>query len=245
MSKELIRVAEVMGKMLGGGVEAVVMNYYGHVDRPRVQFDLLVGNDSTLVPQGEIESLGGCVFAIPPYQRQLVYQRELVGLFREYCWPIVYSRVNALSVVPLCAAAKAGVRVRIAHSHSTSGRGEHVKNAAKKVLRIFSNVYPTDRFACGRYAGEWLFGHGRSFTVVRNAVDLKQFALQCKDDATADRQDRLWRYMQTTLRSRGSFDDMVNLDLCCLLHSFMSQKALPQLLALRSFLIYERQAVQG
>lgn len=34
-----IRVAQVMGKMLGGGVESVVMNYYRHIDRSKVQFD--------------------------------------------------------------------------------------------------------------------------------------------------------------------------------------------------------------
>ena len=56
---EPIRVAQVVGKMVGGGVEAVVMNYYRHIDRSKVQFDFLVDSDSTLVPREEIESLGG------------------------------------------------------------------------------------------------------------------------------------------------------------------------------------------
>ena len=55
---EPIRVAQVVGKMVGGGVEAVVMNYYRHIDRSKVQFDFLVDADSTLVPREEIESLG-------------------------------------------------------------------------------------------------------------------------------------------------------------------------------------------
>lgn len=63
---EPIRVAQVVGKMVGGGVEAVVMNYYRHIDRSKVQFDFLVDSDSTLVPREEIESLGGRVFEIPP-----------------------------------------------------------------------------------------------------------------------------------------------------------------------------------
>ena len=134
----MIRVAQVMGYMDGGGVEQVVMNYYRHVDRSRVQFDFLVDEDSTLVPRDEIESLGGRVFLVPPYQRVVAYQRALVGLFREQGWPIVHSHVNALSVFPLCAAKRAGVPVRIAHSHSTAGRGEPLKNAAKaaRMLKI-------------------------------------------------------------------------------------------------------------
>lgn len=173
--REPIRVAHVMGKMVGGGVEQVVMNYYRHIDRSRVQFDFLVDSDSTLVPRDEIESLGGRVFVIPPYQQALRYQRELTGLFREEAWPIVHSHVNALSVFPLRAAKRAGIPVRIAHSHSTSGGHDPMKNAMKAALRPLSNIYPTHRAACTRHAGEWLFGRGTEFKVVPNAVDLDEF----------------------------------------------------------------------
>ena len=35
-----IVVAQIMGKWVGGGVEAVIMNYYRHIDRSKIQFDL-------------------------------------------------------------------------------------------------------------------------------------------------------------------------------------------------------------
>lgn len=35
--EEPIRVAQIMGKWLGGGVEAVVMNYYRHIDRTKIE----------------------------------------------------------------------------------------------------------------------------------------------------------------------------------------------------------------
>ena len=170
-----IRVAQIVGKMNGGGVEAVVMNYYRHIDRSKVQFDFLIDSDSSLVPREEIESLGGRVFEIPPYQHVIEYQRELQRLFKEEGWKIVHSHINALSVFPLRAAKKAGVPVRIAHSHSTSGKGEHAKNALKAVLKTQSNRYPTHRFACSRFAGEWLFGKAADFEVIYNAIDLDFF----------------------------------------------------------------------
>ena len=172
---EPIRVAQVVGKMVGGGVEAVVMNYYRHVDRSRVQFDFLVDSDSTLVPREEIESLGGRVFEIPPYQHVIEYQRELQRLFKQEGWKIVHSHINALSVFPLRAAKKAGVPVRIAHSHSTSGKGEFAKNALKSSLKMFSTMYPTDLAACTEHAGKWLFGSSR-FNVFNNAIDLSSFS---------------------------------------------------------------------
>lgn len=172
---QLIRVAHIMGKMNGGGVESVVMNYYRHIDRERVQFDFLVDSDSTHVPEGEILSLGGRVFKIPPYQHPMQYRRALLQLFRQHDWKIVHSNINALSVFPLSVAKKAEIPVRIAHSHSTMGKGEYLKNSIKLVLRPFSNIYPTERFACSKYAGEWLFGDNANFTIIPNAIPLDQF----------------------------------------------------------------------
>ena len=174
-----------MGKMVGGGVEAVVMNYYRHIDRSRVQFDFLVDEDSAFVPREEIGSLGGRVFEVPPYQRPFAYARSLESLFADEGWPIVHSHVNALPVFPLRVAARAGVPVRIAHSHSTAGKGEPVKNALKRLLRTQANRYPTHRLACSRYAGEWLFGEGAGFDVLYNAIELDRFPFNAEVRAEA------------------------------------------------------------
>ncbi len=62
-----IRIAQIMGKMENGGVEAVVMNYYRHMDRNKIQFDFIVDNDSSCPQEQEILSLGGRVIRIAPY----------------------------------------------------------------------------------------------------------------------------------------------------------------------------------
>ena len=54
-----IRVAQMMTDMNYGGVEMVVMNYYRHMDRSRVQFDFFALEGSTLPQREEIERLGG------------------------------------------------------------------------------------------------------------------------------------------------------------------------------------------
>lgn len=170
-----IRVAQIMGYMNGGGVESVVMNYYRNIDRARVQFDFLVCEGSSRIPADEIEHLGGRVFMVPSYADVAGYQDKLRRLYCKCGWGVVHSHLNALSVFPLRAAKKEGVPVRIAHSHSTAGKGEFVKNAAKQLLKTQSNRYPTHRLACSRAAGEWLFGTGTDFDVVPNGIDLEKF----------------------------------------------------------------------
>ena len=183
-----IRIAHVMGKMNGGGVESVVLNYYRHIDREMMQFDLLVDSDSTDVSRDEVEGLGGRIINVPPYQKLPEYLCMLEDLFRHEQWPIVHSHINALSVFPLRAAKRVGVPVRIAHSHSTSGKGEPAKNVVKGILRTQANRYPTHRMACSEYAGKWLFGKDAEFTILYNAIDLSKFAFSASVRAEARRE---------------------------------------------------------
>ena len=64
----MIRVAVIMGKMDSGGKKNLVMEYYRHIDRSKIQFDFICDSDSQAIPTEEIESLGGRVYLIPPYQ---------------------------------------------------------------------------------------------------------------------------------------------------------------------------------
>lgn len=176
---EPIRIAQIIGKWVGGGVEAVVMNYYRHIDRCRIQFDFICDDDSTNIPYEEIEKLGGKVILIPPYQKVVKYHKELKRVLKEGNYKIVHSHINTLSVFSLWAAKSAGVSVRIAHSHSTTNKKEKKKNLMKQVLRPFSKVFATDYMACTEHAGRWQFGdkefdNGKVY-VMNNAIDLDKF----------------------------------------------------------------------
>ena len=174
-----IRVAQIIGKWIGGGVEAVVMNYYRHIDRSKIQFDFICDEDSTNIPYEEIESLGGKVILIPPYQKVFKYHKALKKALKEENYKIVHSHINTLSVFSLFAAKCAGVPVRIAHSHSTTNKKEKKKNLLKQILRPFSKVFATDYMCCSELAGRWLFGNKEydkgNVYLLNNAIDLDKF----------------------------------------------------------------------
>ena len=177
--KEPIRIAQIMGKWVGGGVEAVVMNYYRYIDRNKIQFDFICDDDSTCIPKEEIESLGGKVILIPPYQKVFKYHKELKRVLKEGQYKIVHSHINALSVFSLCAAKSAKIPVRIAHSHSTSNKKEWKKTLLKNMLRPFSKVFANRYFCCSELAGRWLFGNktydqGKVY-LLNNAIDVDKF----------------------------------------------------------------------
>lgn len=179
IKKEPIRVAQVVGKWLGGGVEAVVMNYYRNIDRSRIQFDFICDGDSTNIPYEEIEKLGGKVILIPPYQKIFKYHKVLKKVLKEGNYRIVHSHINTLSVFSLFAAKCAGVPVRIAHSHSTTNKKEKKKNFLKQILRPFSKMFATNYMCCSELAGRWLFGNREydkgNVYLLNNAIDLDKF----------------------------------------------------------------------
>ena len=176
---EPIRVAQIIGKWLGGGVESVVMNYYRHIDRTKIQFDFICDEDSTNIPYEEIEKMGGKVILIPQYQKVFKYHKKLKEVLKSGGYKIVHSHINTLSVFSLFAAKCAGVPVRIAHSHSTTNKKEKKKNLLKQVLRPFSKVFATDYMCCSELAGRWLFGNKEydngNVYLLNNAIDLDKF----------------------------------------------------------------------
>lgn len=177
--KEPIRIAHIIGKWVGGGVEAVVMNYYKNIDKNKIQFDFICDDDSTNIPYDEITKMGGNVILIPPYQNFFKYHKELKKILKEGNYKIVHSHINTISVFSLFAAKCAGVPVRIAHSHSTTNKKEWKKNLLKQILRPFSKAFATDYMACSELAGRWLFGN-RTFDkgevyILNNAIELKKF----------------------------------------------------------------------
>ena len=176
---KIIRVAQVIGPAVNGGTEAYAKNYYMHIDRTKVQFDFLVENESKIINKSDVEALGGHIVIIPSYRNPLNYVKTLTKIFKENKYDIVHSNMNTLSYFTLKAAKRAGIKVRIAHSHSTSNPKEFTRNMIKNTLKLFSKKYATDYFACSELAGRYLFGD-KTFdkglvTVINNGIDINKF----------------------------------------------------------------------
>lgn len=174
-----IRVAQVLNRMDSGGVEAVVMNYYRHIDRKQVQFDFYFAKDSVFPQREELEKMGAGIYPIPSYTKVFSYHRVLHHAFKRGNYQIVHAHLSTMSVFPLFAAWRAGIPVRICHNHSTAHWGEGKKTLLKYLLRPFAKVFATDYFACGEKAGRWMYGN-RCFErgrvhVMPNAIDTKKF----------------------------------------------------------------------
>lgn len=175
-----IRVAQIVGKVVLAGVDTMVMNYYRHIDRSKVQFDFFMDGLEKTPIDDEILDLGGKIFKLPPYEESMSANiGEFRKILRQTDYKIIHCHMNTLSVFWLREAKRAGVPIRIAHSHSTAGKGETARNILKCTLRPFSKVFPTHFCACSEYAGRWLFGDrlydSGKVKLIKNAIDISTF----------------------------------------------------------------------
>ena len=170
-----IRVLQVVTHMERGGLESMLMNYYRHVNREKVQFDFLVHRQEWAAFDDEIESLGGRIYRLPrlvPWGKS--YLSALNHFFDEHPeYKIIHVHQDCLSSVILKVAAQHNIPVRVAHSHSIS-QDKNLKYPIKLWYKRFIPKYATDLFACGKDAGDWMFG-GAPYQVINNAIDVAAY----------------------------------------------------------------------
>ncbi|MDB6228668.1 glycosyltransferase [Lactobacillus amylovorus] len=154
----MIRIAVVMGKMHSGGKKNLVMEYYRHINRQKIQFDFICDSDSNAIPEDEIRALGGKVFKITPYQNILKNMADMRKIFKEGHYKIVHGYNNTLNVFAMLAAKQAKVPIRINESISMGANSGDWKNGFKKILKPLNKLGATNYMANGETCGKWQFG---------------------------------------------------------------------------------------
>ena len=172
----MIRVLQCVNNMHRAGLETVLMNYYRNIDRTKIQFDFLTHRPEESDYDAEIISLGGRIYHAPRlypwnYPSYFAYMKQFFREHPEY--QIVLSHIDAMSYLPLLAAKRAGVPVRIAHSHST-GIDRDYKYLLKQFFRYQLPTAANNLCTCGVEAGKFLF-RGREAHWVPNAIDAERF----------------------------------------------------------------------
>jgi glycosyltransferase involved in cell wall biosynthesis len=174
-----IRVLHAVVNMNRGGAETLIMNLHRNIDRTRVQFDFLTCREGEF--DDEIVRLGGNIYRVPwiadagPVGYARALDHFFAGEGRRY--GIVHAHMDRMSGWVLRAARRAGVPVRIAHSHNTRSEGGPLARLYKWASGRLIAANATDRFACSEAAAEWLFGvRSAEARLIRNAIDCSAFA---------------------------------------------------------------------
>lgn len=179
VKQQPIRVLNLFTIMDRGGAETMVMNYYRHIDRTKIQFDFLVHREQRGAYDDEIEALGGRIYRLCPIYPQNFarYKRDLRGFFQAHPeYKIIHSHMSELGYFAFSEAKRQGIPVRICHAHNAP-HGFDMKMIMRTYFKKRMMPYVTHLFMCGIDSGRWLYGKQNEdrFIMLNNAIDVQTY----------------------------------------------------------------------
>src|SRR5688572_4535103 len=115
----MIRVLHVVGIMNRGGIETWLMHVLRHIDRRHFQVDILVATEQPGDYDQEARALGARILPCLRPRRPWAYARNFRRIVRTHGpYDVVHSHVRHFSSYVVRLAARAGIPVRLVHSHS-------------------------------------------------------------------------------------------------------------------------------
>ncbi|WP_174734330.1 glycosyltransferase family 1 protein [Mesobacillus harenae] len=181
MSK--INVLQVVSTMNCGGAETMLMNIFRNIDREKFQFHFLYYTDETCYFDEEIKSLDGIIHRINNIKElgAIGLISKLKHLIKAQSIEAIHAHTSLSIGVVMYAAKKAGVPIRIAHSHTTVDprKSTFKRNIYNTIMKSLIKKYSTHYLMCGDDAGRFLFGSNylRNTKLLPNAIDLSQYTV--------------------------------------------------------------------
>ena len=179
-----IRVLHILDELNTGGAERIVVSYYQHINRDRFQWDFIITRYADQEKRGlledTVEELGGKIYRVTRKRENYIRNiTETAEIIKKGNYDIVHSHLDELSAFYLLSAKKAGVPVRICHSHLVGAdRGKSVELICKMIYPLMVRC-TTDRFACGTEAGKALWGseavNNGMVHIMKNAIETDRF----------------------------------------------------------------------
>lgn len=172
MGKKKVIIVSTVG-LIYDGITSVILSYLQAMNLSKMDIYVVSTMKCEQSIKKSIQDLGCHIIELPSRKTEtLKYAVQLSKFIRSQKIDVIHAHGNSATLtVEMLAGFLGGCKKRIAHSHNT--QCEQVR--ADKMLRpLFYRLY-TDAFACGKAAGEWLFGK-RDFTVLNNGRDLEKFS---------------------------------------------------------------------
>lgn len=168
----MISIAMIVGSLELNGISAVVINYCSNINLEKYAVKLLVGGKVDSVYRERCRKLGINIVKLPSRKKKTgAYCRALKKELTRGSFDIVHVHGNSATMaIELFIAKISGIKGRIAHCHNTTC--EH--KIMHILLKSIFNLLYTSGAACGKEAGEWLFGE-KPFCVIPNGFNTEKF----------------------------------------------------------------------
>jgi glycosyltransferase involved in cell wall biosynthesis len=174
-------VMQVVTRMDPGGVEVWLMRILRAIDRSRFHFTFCATSPKPGFFDQEIRSLGAGRVVCPVRSGPWWFARRFRSILSQLRPDVVHSHGLFFSGYVLRLAQRAGVPIRIAHSHDTHDghRSSLARRAYRWLMRRYIWEHSTHALGCSSQAADWLFSprwRGRpNFHILPCGIETRAF----------------------------------------------------------------------
>ena len=188
-SSQKIKVCCFCERWESGGIESFLTNIIQHMDLNAIQVDIIASSIGESVFTDRLRKNGVRFRELSGSQRKLLQNYRLFCcLLAQEHYDVVHLNIfHGLSLYYNVLAKRAGVPVRIAHSHNTGLRRSLTLPAKLLIHKVAQALYTnaaTDLWACSEAAAEFLFSKReltkKSYQFIPNGIDIARFRFDIK-----------------------------------------------------------------
>ena len=177
-----IKIAHVAGGLTTGGVEAVLYNYFSHMNKDDYELYYISYDKPNEEVQKRFEELGFHVYEVCKKKEHFFKScMQVVKILKDNEIQIIHSHMTLVCFITSFLAKLCGVKVTIAHSHLAqhiTGIKKYIYGVFKWLTKLTSDYY----IACGDEAAIYLYGKkdflDKKVMLMHNAIDIKRFSFQ-------------------------------------------------------------------
>lgn len=173
-----IKICHVVSGLKSGGAEAMIYNYFEKMDMSKYECHILYQHTPLKKNVEEFEKLGFILKRITSKKKNIFKNyTETKKYFLENNIEIVHCHMTLANFIPLIAARRAKIKVRICHSHESEKPRIFLKKALYKLYKYLCVKNATTLVACGEEAGKFLYGK-KEFIILNNALDIEKYSFK-------------------------------------------------------------------
>ena len=181
------KILHITGAMNIGGTETMLINLYRELNT-KIIFHFISYSDKEAYYDEEIKILGGKVIRLKPPREVGVIGavKDIRRVIKENGpYNAVHTHMLFNCGVSMIAAYISGVKIRVAHAHTTS---DNINSILRKIyvsiMRLGIKIFATDYLACSDGAAKYLFGNKitskKRYKMLPNYIDYEKF-IKCED----------------------------------------------------------------
>lgn len=170
-----IRVCHVVSGLKSGGVETMIYNYCTNMSKEKFEWYIIYQHEASEKNLNEFKNAGFHLKRIHSKAKNPIKNYiDTYNFLKENKINVVHAHMTLMNFIPLIAAKKLNIKVRISHSHNCFFDKNILKKFFAYLCKKIIKNNATICLACGEDAGKYLYEKDK-YIVINNALDLNKF----------------------------------------------------------------------